>query len=92
MVSGSFCLGCGEPSLNNEGRTQCLKCMAEDGVVLVDLSDEEMPDAPAYEAAVVRSRTRRRRDQHKHHNPGGASKRSLEQWIAAAPWKRARIA
>ena len=44
------------------------------------------------EAAVVWSRTRRCRDQRKHKNPTGAGKRNLEQLIATAPWKRARIA
>ena len=30
MVSGHFCLGCGESNLSNPGSTQCLVCLAED--------------------------------------------------------------
>ena len=34
MVSGHFCFGCGDPNLNNEGQTQCLQCMEEEGVLV----------------------------------------------------------
>ena len=53
--------------------------------------EEKKEVAEKKEASGMRSRTRRHRDQRKKQNPGGAGKIILEQAIATAPWKRARI-
>ena len=88
MVSGSSCLCC--------GATQCsVVSLSEDEkppVIRAGTTAEEKKAEEKKEGSGVQSRTQRRRDQRQNQNPGGAGKKSLEQAIATAPWKRARIA